>query len=69
MSRSASDEDFEPTEGAVVYAVHKPTGERGQFRALKVDGKTLKMYRNANRRICKPEELQIIRVMRRGLGK
>ena len=66
VTRQLEDGKSQIKEGAIVHAIYKPTGERGKFRALKMDGKTLKMYRDANRLWCDLDDLVILRVERRG---
>jgi len=54
--------------GAIVEAVYKPTGARGRYRAVKVNGVLVMKPEGATLPECGLEALVILRVVRRGFG-
>lgn len=54
--------------GAIVEAVYKPTGARGTYRALKVNGVLIMRPEGATLPECGLDALVILRVVRRGFG-
>lgn len=55
--------------GAIVDAMYKPTGARGRYRAVSINGILVMRPEGATLPECGLDALVILRVVRRGFGK